>query len=195
MKKILFLLTVVVMMANSASGIIVFDMQEASWDDNNTNAVVDAGDDINLQIVLASPYITDAYNFGVSVSTTGTATGTLNDNAGAVQHISGGVMYSYSGIASNAISSVKDITFGTWDATSADQDMVWDFYVTLGGGAGTVTVDLGLNETTRYKTSGGSWINTDDDNEVGDLVIDVVPEPMTIALLGLGGLFLRRRRA
>ncbi len=30
--------------------------------------------------------------------------------------------------------------------------------------------------------------------EIGSLVLHVVPEPMTIALLGLGGLFLRRRK-
>ena len=31
--------------------------------------------------------------------------------------------------------------------------------------------------------------------EIGALEVNVVPEPMTIALLGLGGLFLRRRRS
>lgn len=38
------------------------------------------------------------------------------------------------------------------------------------------------------------WLDPDYDDPVDTLSITVVPEPMTIALLSLGGLFLRRRK-
>jgi hypothetical protein len=38
------------------------------------------------------------------------------------------------------------------------------------------------------------WVDPDYTNAVDTLDITIIPEPMTIALLGLGGLFLRRRR-
>jgi hypothetical protein len=41
-------------------------------------------------------------------------------------------------------------------------------------------------------TIGSDYYNTDGPND--NLLIHVVPEPMTVALLGLGGLFLLRRR-
>ena len=50
---------------------------------------------------------------------------------------------------------------------------------------------MSLNDTSSldaYNASNG-W-----DPKIGTLTIKAVPEPMTIALLGLGGLFLRRRK-
>jgi hypothetical protein len=41
----------------------------------------------------------------------------------------------------------------------------------------------------------GNWNNLLPGQLMDDIVLHVVPEPMTIALLGLGGLFLRRRRS
>jgi len=37
------------------------------------------------------------------------------------------------------------------------------------------------------------WVNAVE-ADFGDLIIYQIPEPMTVALLGLGGLFLLRRR-
>jgi hypothetical protein len=75
-------------------------------------------------------------------------------------------------------------------------------------GEGDVTVDLSIAGTTLYadyQTPAGNpypnngapyaddWL-TATNAELGDVTILQVPEPVTIALLGLGGLFLRRRK-
>jgi hypothetical protein len=79
------------------------------------------------------------------------------------------------------------------------QDIVWniEFHCT---GKGEVLIDLTLNGLSQYAeyektTSGGNWVWVDmTADDLGGLTIHQVPEPMTIALLGLGGLFLRRRK-
>ena len=50
-------------------------------------------------------------------------------------------------------------------------------------------ITIGVNNINMTDQYYGNWVT-----DVGSVVIHVVPEPMTIALLGLGGLFLRRRR-
>jgi hypothetical protein len=83
-------------------------------------------------------------------------------------------------------------------------DVMWDLLLECTGG-GDVLVDLGINGVTQYAVwsdatgAGPSVIPLSEyldatDNDLGDLVVHQVPEPMTIALLGLGGLLLRRRK-
>jgi hypothetical protein len=82
-------------------------------------------------------------------------------------------------------------------------DLVWDLIIHCEGGL-PVTVDLtldGLSQYAPYSAIDGTspfpnppgWVDLVE-GDLGDLVIHQIPEPMTIALLGLGGLFLRRRR-
>jgi len=96
---------------------------------------------------------------------------------------------------------------GTWDAwfgkTASPSDMwtpgtpgIGDFVGVTGYGGwnyvSTVELSFVASETTDL-VWGGTWDSVDMDGVVGGTV-NVVPEPMTIALLGLGGLFLRRRK-
>ncbi len=70
--------------------------------------------------------------------------------------------------------------------------------------SGLINVDLGLRALSEYRNlinefPGGNqdaWLSMVEGN-LGDLQLYVaqIPEPMTLALLGLGGLFLRRRKA
>jgi hypothetical protein len=65
--------------------------------------------------------------------------------------------------------------------------VVYEFELVLGSQAGTYTISLDNLKT--FDLFGGPVAVTG-----GTLDITIVPEPMTIALLGLGGLFLRRRK-
>lgn len=94
------------------------------------------------------------------------------------------------GVASPPIKGVGAPTVLMWDLILHCDD--W----------GPVTIDLTMNGLTEYAAytdaSGnnpypGGWL-TMEEGDLGDLVIHQIPEPMTIALLGLGGLFLRRRK-
>jgi len=81
--------------------------------------------------------------------------------------------------------------------------LIWNLIIHCDG-EGEVVVDLTLQDVdSRYSQYVNSSVTPMTpypdwepllEGDLGDLVIHQIPEPMTIALLGLGGLFLRRRR-
>jgi len=88
--------------------------------------------------------------------------------------------------------------------TTGPIPLLWDLIITCEG-EGNIIIDLTLKGTTEYSPDSdgtgaspypnppGAWtLATEAD--LGDLIIHNVPEPATVALLGLGGLFLLRRK-
>lgn len=97
-------------------------------------------------------------------------------------------------IAAGALSPIFPATAG------AITDLMWDLIITANGGA-SVTLNLGIVSVGEY----APWRASDNvtpvpgwsqltNSDLGDLILyQEVPEPMTLALLGIGGLLLRRR--
>ena len=104
----------------------------------------------------------------------------------------------YESVVENAIAKISGVA--TNPAGPGEADLVWNLLLHCDGELGTVVIDLTLNGLSQYAeydkaTTGGNWAWLDmTEGDLGDLVIYQVPEPMTVALLGLGGLFLLRRR-
>jgi len=94
---------------------------------------------------------------------------------------------------------------GTGDgiAGAGTPDLVWNIWFRAdASNGGASLVDIALHGTSKYTNSPVSWGSTYGDisdhimtnADLSDLTIHVVPEPMTVLLLSLGGLFLRRHR-
>ncbi|MCP4707954.1 MAG: PEP-CTERM sorting domain-containing protein [Planctomycetes bacterium] len=80
---------------------------------------------------------------------------------------------------------------------TGNKGLVWNLKVTVDG-PGMITVDLSANTPGLYTSHpthivGDTPLNDLTDLQLGDLFINV-PEPMTLALLGMGSLGLLRRR-
>jgi hypothetical protein len=102
-------------------------------------------------------------------------------------------------IVSNQIAQLMGGSFGYILGKYGPEPLVWNLYITASD-EGEVLVDLTLGGTTHvwdFSTpSDGPYGTVYDavEEDLGDLTIYTVPEPTTVALLGLGGLLLLRRR-
>lgn len=95
---------------------------------------------------------------------------------------------------------IGEVTAVAPSAILGPADILWDMFLHCDG-PGDVTIDLTLFGLSQYSIFGGAggpedateWIDMTE-GDLGDLVIHQIPEPITMALLGVGGLLLRRRR-
>ena len=104
-------------------------------------------------------------------------------------------------IVGNQIASMSGgVLEGGIQSQEGGTPLVWNLLIHCDG-RGEILVDLTLAGSTRVSEYWNSstdepypeWFYAEEIH-LGDLVLYSIPEPMTIALLGLGGLFLRRRR-
>jgi hypothetical protein len=132
---------------------------------------------------------------GLKIATVTTNGGGTGGNPDLHTDLKGGGLY-YVGTTVNSggvlIQTIQgSVAMGDFDGVPNEEDAWWfEFHVPDADYSTIIVIDLtGLviedafaNDITSSVTYGGA------------LEIHVVPEPMTIALLGLGGLFLRRRK-
>jgi len=220
MKKLLVLM-LVLGLASVASATVIdvvpVDVGTSGGRLGGRDDMLQAGDVIGLKIVLnANPYAgypsydgywTDGIDVGLAVAGPGSlGVVGLFDKLGNrigddLKHAAFDVWaQSDPLIADNAIGSMSGgvLTGGL----AGGQDLIWNLLLECTGG-GDVAVDLVLNggRYADYQSGAQPGMPYGDvvpltEGDLGDLVIhqEGVPEPMTIALLGLGGLLLRRRR-
>jgi len=99
--------------------------------------------------------------------------------------------------ATNPVSTFQG-SQGTGDPAPLGQDLLWFDYVVPDLTIGTILTIETFNVNDAYPASLKNFVKGDAGSPilttVGSMDITIVPEPMTVLLLGLGGLFLRRRR-
>jgi len=179
--------------ANAGLVDVVIDTANGGHLDNNANGIIDASDDIRIKITTSLMLA----GFDLDLNVLGPATlgeyvvgATLGPGATGLagNHVSdgmGGMMWVYSGIVGNSIPTMADATFGA----GMTGDLVWALTLHCDG-PGPVNVNLTLGAGASYDV--GGYVVTPAD--LNHLVIQQIPEPATIALLGLGCLLLRRRK-
>lgn len=191
MKKLLALVLILAM-ASSASAVLtsyqgyymkmVIDAPAVIGIGDTVGVEIFAGDSADVPEMLNTVLNVDAAASisAITISTTGDWS-FLNENNGATVNGSGYDVF----------------VDGTLPSAIAAGSSIYSFSFTTSG-VGTVTIDAVSGS---WATFAGAVGPEDGYYEYGAIYglpyaeITVVPEPMTIALLGLGGLFLRRRRS
>lgn len=185
MKKFLVLLMVLGMASWAHAGLI--DVVMTGYDDLDQDGEISESDIVYIAITLPGAGTSDGYDLDLHVSGPGTlmeVDGGPNPN-----HQPGVGMWSYSGIENNGIAKMEEVhLMGQFTG-----DLIWGLAIHCDG-LGEVLVDLTLNVGARVDPDGGDNYQDLTEADLGDLTIVQVPEPMTIALLGLGGLLALRRR-
>jgi len=220
MKKILVML-MVLGMASLANATVIDVVTSGVGDSINANAgtigdPLEAGETIAIKIVLnADDWVTSYYGgvtssydgywlSSMNVSLTADSDGVLAEKgtlpAQKMKHSTGFSAWSEDepAITANVVTQMQGVASG--DGIQGPADLVWNLEVTANG-TGDIELDLGMVGLTQYSVApvsygypgGDTWL-TAIEADLGDLTIYAVPEPMTMALLGLGGLGLIRRR-
>ena len=182
-KKLLVLMLIIGMSSMANALVLSFELAGGGTDVEEFSAVtINIRGDVGADDYKVTTAITGSFS-GVGVGTVDTGfTDSLTTNGqlkdGTVSNI---WVYEKKGIVDTVgedPSVLSSVVFGTITLTS-------------GADGGTITIDDFAGSAYGPPTS-SKYNNTT--VTMGSLVLDIVPEPMTIALLGLGGLFLRRRK-
>jgi len=182
MKKIIAILVLCAFVSVSSAAIV---FQTAS-------TTVGYGDTFTVNVVADTAVV------GLAISTTvsGDATGWSNN----IMAVSGsfntnGTLIAPGNVVNLAVRGASG-TAGT-GVTYAAGTVLFSFDVTAGNVDGVITIDDYNGSAASAGLTGGPMATKVDAvaASIDALTVNVVPEPMTMALLGLGGLFIRRRRA
>jgi len=209
MKKLLGLLTFFAMVNIAGAAVlkvVPVDIAHSGGRLGGPQDPLEESDTIGLAIVLennpfylneqAYPQYNGYYlsSMDIDLEVTGPGSLSVGGDLGVHPDIIG---FSWSGIAGNAIAELTG--FALTPIGPGETDIIWNLLLQCDG-TEAVGIDLtlhGLSEYAEYEKAGtgGNWVwAAMAEGDLGDLVIYQVPEPMTVALLGLGGLFLLRRR-
>ena len=181
MKKLLVLM-LVLSMVTAASATISWDLRKADGVTSIT-AVNPVADGVNFTLVLTglAADLSKAYRVGIYETGYVYGGGKIDFVSGVLQAAAGDLGYlsalntTYDGFG------LSCGQLGAGPPNAADGDWVTLTAKVLGG-ATSGTVSIGLEESVAPYGA------------LGTIQFDIIPEPVTIALLGLGGLFLRRRK-
>jgi hypothetical protein len=184
MKKLLILM-LVLGMASWANATL---SPALSLVDTTGSSPYDVDDVVSLKVVLNTGYEIDAYDLELTHTDTAALDGEFG---GSVTQMSGGFAPS-SSLGVDLITA-SDMFFSNQVGAG---DILWGFDITLSkvDGNNMVITLAGGGAGGRYKATGGAWVNYSAGEVLATLDLPTVPEPITIALLGLGGLFLYRRK-
>ena len=172
MKK-LFALLVILALCGAANAATV------SLVDEGTTIAATGGVEYTLEITSTGPLF--SLDLLISVSGDATITGAMGQDASD---------YGWdAGLDSDPIYGTGNVNIGASNFNNAPGPLVAYIKVTYGSGEVVVSIEDSV------ASIGGSVDGTTyGDIDVSTGTVTLLPEPMTIALLGLGGLFIRRRK-
>ena len=191
MKKLL-VLVLVLAIASSASALSAwFEVTGASAGPIGTYEGHDSyAPSTILTIILKADFAVGSINLGIG-ATAGTAEAIPTLNTYFNFLVTPGNLVNNGGTLISGVGGTNMTYFSTQTTATALQAgetiLTWQFHVPDVPDSTLITIDNGINYVALQE--GANLVSS-----IDPFIIHVAPEPMTIVLLGLGGLFLRRRK-